>query len=340
MGQLLLIVVVAVTVAAVVFGVTVLVSGRDPGLSPAEPDGRALPLPTTRPLLEADLGDVRFDLATRGYRMAQVDQALRRAAYDIGYKDELIGVLEAEVNALREGRVLDADALRRAREAAQAPPPPAPAATEPGKPGWTEFTRPADSDEIADEPTAAVPAETAVAEPAPTESVDAPSAPVPAASDAADPAAEVAPDQAEPAAAEQDPKPAQAAATAVVSEPEPAAPAESAGPTVVSAPAATDSTAAIEPAAAAQSSGSEQASGVEPASATEPAAPAKARAPRKTPATRTSRPTKRAAAAAAEPNEAESPGVSPEGAPIRKSAIESETSEVAAPTEDAESARR
>ncbi|HEY6594272.1 MAG TPA: DivIVA domain-containing protein [Asanoa sp.] len=121
MGQLLLIVVVALTVAAVVFGVTVLVSGGDSGLAPAEPDGRAVPLPATRPLREDDLGDVKFDTATRGYRMAQVDQALRRAAYDIGYKDELIGVLEAEVNALRDGRTLDADALRRARDAAQAP---------------------------------------------------------------------------------------------------------------------------------------------------------------------------------------------------------------------------
>ena len=61
---------------------------------------------------------VRFDTALRGYRMAQVDQALRRAAYDIGYKSELIGVLEAEVTALREGRTADADALRRAREQA------------------------------------------------------------------------------------------------------------------------------------------------------------------------------------------------------------------------------
>jgi hypothetical protein len=50
--------------------------------------------------------------------MAQVDQALTRAAYDIGYKDELISVLEAEVTALREGRTSDADVLRRAREAA------------------------------------------------------------------------------------------------------------------------------------------------------------------------------------------------------------------------------
>ncbi|TWG21975.1 DivIVA domain-containing protein [Micromonospora palomenae] len=118
MGQVLLVLVIALTVAAVVFGVTVLVSGRDAGLAPAEPDGRAVPLPGSRPLREADVGEVRFDTALRGYRMAQVDQAMRRAAYDIGYKAELIGVLEAEVAALREGRLADADALRRAREEA------------------------------------------------------------------------------------------------------------------------------------------------------------------------------------------------------------------------------
>ncbi|MEO3771407.1 DivIVA domain-containing protein [Micromonospora sp. B9E7] len=116
MGQLLLLLVVALTVAAVVFGVTVLVSGRDPGLVAAEPDSQAVALPDTRPLRESDVGAVRFDTGLRGYRMDQVDQAMRRAAYDIGYKSELIGVLEAEVIALREGRTDDADALRQARE--------------------------------------------------------------------------------------------------------------------------------------------------------------------------------------------------------------------------------
>ncbi|MGS2618118.1 DivIVA domain-containing protein [Micromonospora sp. LZ34] len=137
MGQVLLLLVVALTVAAVVFGVTVLVTGRDPGLAPAEPDGRAVPLPGARPLRESDVGEVRFDTALRGYRMAQVDQAMRRAAYDIGYKSELIGVLEAEVTALREGRIADADALRRAREQSAGtggpatPAPPAAGATDP-----------------------------------------------------------------------------------------------------------------------------------------------------------------------------------------------------------------
>jgi DivIVA domain-containing protein len=123
MGQLLLFIVVALVVAAIVFGVTVMVSGADSGLTPVEPDGKAVPLPGDRPLGEEDIIRTKFDTALRGYRMAQVDQALQRAAYDIGYKGELIGVLEAEVTALREGRIADADVLRRAREAAIAPPP-------------------------------------------------------------------------------------------------------------------------------------------------------------------------------------------------------------------------
>jgi DivIVA domain-containing protein len=121
MGQLLLFVVVALVVAAIVFGVTVMMSGGDSGLTPVEPDGRAVPLPSDRPLGEDDISETRFDTAWRGYRMVQVDQALQRAAYDIGYKGELISVLEAEVVALREGRTSDADALRTAREAAVAP---------------------------------------------------------------------------------------------------------------------------------------------------------------------------------------------------------------------------
>ena len=128
MGQLLLFIVVALVVAAIVFGVTVMVGGGDSGLTPVEPDGRSAPLPSDRPLGEEDVFRTRFDTAWRGYRMSQVDQALQRAAYDIGYKGELIGVLEAEVAALREGRTADADVLRRAREAAVAPPPPPSAA--------------------------------------------------------------------------------------------------------------------------------------------------------------------------------------------------------------------
>ena len=118
MSSLLLVLVVVLVLAGLIFGVIALLSGEDPGLGPVEPDGRALPLPASRSLAEADLKAVKFDTAIRGYRMTQVDRALRRTAYDIGYKDEMIAVLEAEVIALREGRTEDADLLRKAREAA------------------------------------------------------------------------------------------------------------------------------------------------------------------------------------------------------------------------------
>lgn len=84
MTQFLLVVAVALTVGAVVFGITMLVTGDDQGLRPVEPDGRAVPLPADRPLAEPDLAEVRFDTVLRGYRMAQVDAALQRTAYDIG----------------------------------------------------------------------------------------------------------------------------------------------------------------------------------------------------------------------------------------------------------------
>ena len=128
MGTVLLVLVVVLVIAGLVYGVVTLLAGEDPGLSSADPDGRARPLPNNRSLSEYDLKAVRFDVGFRGYRMTQVDRVLRRTAYDIGYKDEMIAVLEAEVIALREGRAEDAELLRKAREQAAAPPTPAPVA--------------------------------------------------------------------------------------------------------------------------------------------------------------------------------------------------------------------
>ena len=66
MGQLLLILTAALVVGAIVFGVAVVVTGGDPGLEPAEPDERAVALPTNRPLVESDVSGARFDVALRG----------------------------------------------------------------------------------------------------------------------------------------------------------------------------------------------------------------------------------------------------------------------------------
>lgn len=131
----LLLLLAAFVVAAVAWCVAWMITGRDGGLDPVEPDGVAIPLPNTRPLTEHDVAAVRFDTALRGYRMAEVDAALRRAAYDIGYKEELINVLEAEIAALRDGRSQDAEVLRVAREDALKPvrstPPAKPVALDP-----------------------------------------------------------------------------------------------------------------------------------------------------------------------------------------------------------------
>ncbi|HEY8452659.1 MAG: DivIVA domain-containing protein [Micromonosporaceae bacterium] len=121
MGVVLFLIAAALTIGGVIYGAKVLVEGRDPGLRDVEPDGRAVPLPADRPLTESDLERVRFDTALRGYRMDQVDAALARTAYDLGYKEELIGILQAEVEALWAGRVAEAEALRQARTAAQVP---------------------------------------------------------------------------------------------------------------------------------------------------------------------------------------------------------------------------
>jgi DivIVA domain-containing protein len=172
MGQLFLFIVVALVVAAIVFGVTVMIGGGDNALTPVEPDGAAVPLPSDRPLGEEDIVRTKFDTAWRGYRMSQVDQALQRAAYDIGYKGELIGVLEAEVAALREGRTADADVLRRAREAAiapseaaTAPAPNSEAATAPAPSSDPQVTvTPADPEPLPVADDAAAPARTEPAE--------------------------------------------------------------------------------------------------------------------------------------------------------------------------------
>ena len=151
MATLLLVVVVVLVIAGLVFGVVQLLAGDDPGLVPAEPDGRARPLPNDRSLHEDDLREVRFDLAVRGYRMGQVDRVLRRTAYDLGYKDEMIAVLEAEVAALREGRLEDAEVLRKAREEAASPEPEGPPLFEPMAPAVAEAEPPEEADLLVDD---------------------------------------------------------------------------------------------------------------------------------------------------------------------------------------------
>jgi DivIVA domain-containing protein len=176
MREILLLLVVALVAAAIVFGVAAIITGGDPGLQPSEPDDRFRTLPGDRPLSEEDITVVRFDTAIRGYRMEQVDRAMSRIGYDLGYKDELIRALEAEVNALREGRDDEADVLRDRRLAAAGITPERLPAADPEPVGQTidlgevPTTEPADdladdvADDLADDREAAPARETAPAQ--------------------------------------------------------------------------------------------------------------------------------------------------------------------------------
>jgi DivIVA domain-containing protein len=85
-----------VAVLALGAGLAWLVARADvPGVPPAVTTESATPLPPGRLAPDAVHG-LRFDQAVRGYRMAQVDEALRRLAEELAERD-------AEIARLRRG---------------------------------------------------------------------------------------------------------------------------------------------------------------------------------------------------------------------------------------------
>ena len=59
------------------------------------------PLPPDRPVARADVENLRFPLAVRGYRMADVDDALGRLAAEIDERDARIADLESALSGAR-----------------------------------------------------------------------------------------------------------------------------------------------------------------------------------------------------------------------------------------------
>lgn len=103
-------------VAAIVFAVVVVVTGRADMFTEVPPDGRPRSAPVDRPVTSEDIKAVTFDMAVRGYRMAEVDQYLERVAHDIAFRDERILGLQAELEAAREGRSVEPGQLEPAAE--------------------------------------------------------------------------------------------------------------------------------------------------------------------------------------------------------------------------------
>lgn len=80
--------------AAVLFAVAAVAAGRGDMLADAPRDGAEGGLPADRPLTPDDVADLRFPMALRGYRMADVDEALDRLAAELAERDERIAELE------------------------------------------------------------------------------------------------------------------------------------------------------------------------------------------------------------------------------------------------------
>ncbi|MGW0858738.1 DivIVA domain-containing protein [Streptomyces sp. NPDC002690] len=99
---LFLLLAMVVVVGAVTLAV---VGGGDRGvLLDTPPECLTDPLPVTRPLVTADIEKLRLPMAVRGYRMADVDEALDRVAAELAERDARIADLESALSgALSQG---------------------------------------------------------------------------------------------------------------------------------------------------------------------------------------------------------------------------------------------
>ncbi|MQS35537.1 DivIVA domain-containing protein [Streptomyces katsurahamanus] len=86
-----------ITMVVVVGAVTlaVVAGGDSAALPETAPDQPVDPLPLTRPVNRSDIEALRLPVALRGYRMADVDDALDRLAAELAERDARIAELES-----------------------------------------------------------------------------------------------------------------------------------------------------------------------------------------------------------------------------------------------------
>jgi DivIVA domain-containing protein len=82
--------------AGVIFAIFAVTVGRGGSMTQFQPDWPGQPLPQDRPVRASDLADAKFSVAFRGYRMAEVDEALDRLAVEIAQRDERIQQLTGQ----------------------------------------------------------------------------------------------------------------------------------------------------------------------------------------------------------------------------------------------------
>ncbi|MFE6042413.1 DivIVA domain-containing protein [Streptomyces sp. NPDC056452] len=106
------------TMAVVVAAVTLAVvgGGGSAVLQDVEPERLTDPLPTNRPVGRADIEVLRLPLAVRGYRMAEVDEALGRLGAELAERDARIAELESALAGAQATAVTGPDLFKRPGE--------------------------------------------------------------------------------------------------------------------------------------------------------------------------------------------------------------------------------
>lgn len=95
------------TMVVVVTAVTLAVvgGGGSAVLQDVPPDRFTDPLPATRPVGRADVEALRLPMAPRGYRMADVDEALSRLGAELAERDARIAELESALAGVQAAAV-------------------------------------------------------------------------------------------------------------------------------------------------------------------------------------------------------------------------------------------
>jgi DivIVA domain-containing protein len=88
-----------VLMALVLVGCVIAISRPGTAMGEAERDAPDMGLPDDRPMTADDVDEVRFSLAWRGYRMADVDLTLDRLRVELATRDARIRQLEADARS-------------------------------------------------------------------------------------------------------------------------------------------------------------------------------------------------------------------------------------------------
>ncbi|MFF4246293.1 DivIVA domain-containing protein [Streptomyces sp. NPDC001822] len=107
-----------VTMVVVVAAVTLAVvgGGGSAVLQDVEPERLTDPLPANRPVGRADVEAMRLPMSVRGYRMADVDEALGRLGAELAERDAHIAELESALAGAQATAVTGPDLFKHPGE--------------------------------------------------------------------------------------------------------------------------------------------------------------------------------------------------------------------------------